>query len=102
MVPTLGIEQRFLPGKPLAADVASGDRWAFRSTLSRFARGRRGPVGDRPLRLRRRGGEVVRVAATVEPLHDDGGREAEPAAATAYASVLAAALELAAGAPGFG
>jgi PAS domain S-box-containing protein len=64
----LGVEQRFLHGKPLAAYVASGDRWALRSTLSRLDQGDEERVTDRPLRFRRRGGEVVRVAATVEPV----------------------------------
>jgi PAS domain S-box-containing protein len=68
----LGVEQRFLHGKPLAAYVASGDRWAFRSTLTRLERGDEERVGDRPLRFRRRGGEVVRVAATVEPVRGAG------------------------------
>jgi PAS domain S-box-containing protein len=69
----LGVEQRFLHGKPLAAYVASGDRWVFRSTLSRLDRGDEERVTDRPLRFRRRGGEVVRVAATVEPVRGPGG-----------------------------
>ena len=70
----LGVEQRFLTGKPLAAYVASGDRWAFRSTLSRLDRGEEERVADRPLRFRRRGGEVVGVAATVEAAPGPGGR----------------------------
>jgi PAS domain-containing protein len=34
----LDIEQRFLTGKPLAAYVASGDRWGFRSMVNWLAR----------------------------------------------------------------
>ena len=69
----LGVERRFLHGKPLAAYVASGDRWAFRSTLSRLGRGDEERVTDRPLRFRRRGGAVVPVAASVEPVRGPGG-----------------------------
>ena len=69
----LGVDRRFLVGKPLAAYVASGDRWAFRSTISRLHQGHEDRVGERPLRLRRRGGEVVRVGASVEPVRDPGG-----------------------------
>jgi PAS domain S-box-containing protein len=72
----LGVEQRFLAGKPLAAYVADGDRWGFRSTLSRLARGEEGRLADRPLRFRRRDGEVVAVAVTVEPVLDRDGRPA--------------------------
>jgi PAS domain S-box-containing protein len=69
----LGIDQRFLAGKPLAAYVASSDRWAFRSMVNRLRRGDDDRVADRPLRLRRRGGEVVPVVATVEPVRDRQG-----------------------------
>jgi PAS domain S-box-containing protein len=69
----LGVEHRFLRGKPLAAYVASGDRWAFRSVLGRLQRGEVDRVEDCPVRVRRHGGEVVPVAATVQPVRDPGG-----------------------------
>jgi PAS domain S-box-containing protein len=70
----LGIDQDWLTGKPLAAYVASSDRWGFRAMVNRLLRGEEDRVGERPLRLRRRGGEVVAVVATVEPVRDrDGG-----------------------------
>jgi PAS domain S-box-containing protein len=72
----LGIDQRFLAGKPLAAYVASGDRWGFRAMVARLYRGDDERVSDRPLRFRRRGGEVVTVAATVEPVPDLDGAPA--------------------------
>jgi PAS domain S-box-containing protein len=70
----LGVEQRFLAGKPLAASVASGDRWGFRSLVNRLNRGEDERVRERPLRLRRRGGEVVMVAVTVEPVRRPGAQ----------------------------
>jgi PAS domain S-box-containing protein len=69
----VGVEQRFLTGKPLAAYVASSDRWAFRAMVNRLRRGDDDRVADRPLGLRRRGGEVVPVVATVEPVRDRQG-----------------------------
>jgi PAS domain S-box-containing protein len=69
----LGVEQRFLRGKPLAACVASGDRWAFRSFLGRLHRGEVDRAGDCPVRIRRRGGEIVPAAATVQPVRDPMG-----------------------------
>jgi PAS domain S-box-containing protein len=69
----LGVEQRFLAGKPLAAYVAGSDRWGFRSMVNRLRRGEEERVGERPLRFRRRGGEVVPVAATVEPARQPDG-----------------------------
>jgi PAS domain S-box-containing protein len=72
----LGVERRFLIGKPLAAYVADGDRWGFRSTLSRLAKGEDDRVADRPLRLRRRDGQVVTAAVTVEPVLGRDGRPA--------------------------
>jgi PAS domain S-box-containing protein len=69
----LGMEQRFLAGKPLAACVAGSDRWGFRSMVGRLQRGEDERVSEWPLRFRRRGGEVVTVAVTVEPvLQRDG------------------------------
>ena len=73
----LAVDQRFLAGKPLAAYVAGSDRWAFRAMVNRLQRGDDDRVAYRPLRLRRRGGEVVPVTATVEPVRD---RQGEPAA----------------------
>jgi PAS domain S-box-containing protein len=73
----LGVEQRFLAGKPLAAYVAGSDRWGFRSMVTRLHRGEEERVRERPLRFRRRGGEVVAVAATVERA---SGHDGEPQA----------------------
>lgn len=70
----LGVGKGFLAGKPLAAYVDGGDRCGFRSMVNRLGQGDQGRVADWPLRLRRRGGEVLTVAATVEPVLDhDGG-----------------------------
>lgn len=42
--------------------------------VNRLGQGDQGRVADWPLRLRRRGGEMLTVAATVEPVLDhDGG-----------------------------
>ena len=90
----LGVGKGFLTGKPLAAYVDGSDRWGFRSMVNRLRLGDRGRVADWPLRFRRRGGEVLTVAATVEPIHDqDGGlatlrwllRRLEPEAAAGLA-----------------
>gem|GEM_PF-1354100 len=90
----LGVGKGFLAGKPLAAYVDGSDRWGFRTMVNRLRQGDQGRVADWPLRLRRRGGEVLTVAATVEPIHDhDGGlaslrwllRRLEPEAATGLA-----------------
>jgi PAS domain S-box-containing protein len=90
----LGVGKGFLIGKPLAAYVDGSDRWGFRSMVNRLGQGDQGRVADWPLRLRRRGGEVLTVAATVEPIRDhDGGlaslrwllRRLEPEAATGLA-----------------
>jgi PAS domain S-box-containing protein len=69
----LDVEQRFLTGKPLAAYVASGDRWGFRSMVNWLARDDGHRVTDRPLRLRRRCGQVVAATVTVEQVWDRGG-----------------------------
>jgi PAS domain S-box-containing protein len=69
----LGVPQRFLTGKPLAAYVDSGDRWAFRTMVTRLQRGDDDRVADRPVRFRRRGGQIVPAAVTVEPLADRRG-----------------------------
>jgi PAS domain S-box-containing protein len=100
----LGVGQRFLPGKPLAAYVAGSDRWAFRSRVNRLQHGEDGRVADWPLRLRRRGGEIVPVVATVEPVHDRQGElaglrwllrapEAEPVTGQALPAELAVAQD---------
>jgi PAS domain S-box-containing protein len=100
----LGVAQRFLAGKPLAAYVASSDRWAFRAMVNRLQRGDDDRVADRPVRFRRRGGEVVPVVATVEPVRDHRGElaglrwllrapEAEPAAGQALPAELAVARD---------
>jgi PAS domain S-box-containing protein len=69
----LGVDQRFLTGKPLAAYVASQDRWSFRRALTWLQGPDGGPIADRPVRFRRRGGEVVTVIVTVEPVREPGG-----------------------------
>jgi PAS domain S-box-containing protein len=100
----LAVEQGFLAGKPLAAYVASGDRWAFRAMVTRLQRGDDDRVTDRPLRLRRRGGEAAPVLATVEPVHDRRGElaglrwllrapEAEPVTGPTLPAELAVAQD---------
>ena len=69
----LGVEQRFLAGKPLAAYVAGSDRWGFHSMVGRLQRGEDERVSERPQRFRRRGGEVVTMAVTVEPVRQRDG-----------------------------
>jgi PAS domain S-box-containing protein len=69
----LGLEPRFLAGRPLAAYVAASDRWGFRSMVGRLHRGEEARVREWPLRFRRRGGGVVSVAATVEPVRSGDG-----------------------------
>jgi PAS domain S-box-containing protein len=70
----LGVGKGFLAGKPLAAYVDGGDRWGFRSMVNHLGHGEEQRVAGRPLRLRRRDGEVVIVCVTVEPVRDhDGG-----------------------------
>jgi PAS domain S-box-containing protein len=69
-----GVEQRFLAGKPLAAYVAGSDRWAFRSMVTRLHRGEDDRVADRVLGFRRRDGQVVAAAVTVEPVPGRDGR----------------------------
>jgi PAS domain S-box-containing protein len=90
----LGASKGFLAGKPLAAYVDGSDRWGFRSMVNRLRQGDQGRLADWPLRFRRRGGQVLSVAATVEPIHDrDGGlaslrwllRRLEPEAAAGLA-----------------
>ena len=72
----LGVAQGFLAGKPLAAYVDGSDRWGFRSMVNRLRGGEDERVTDRPLRFRRRGGEVVTALATVEPVRDSVGGQA--------------------------
>jgi PAS domain S-box-containing protein len=90
----LGVGKGFLAGKPLAAYVHGSDRYGFRSMVNRLGQGDQSRVDDLPLRLRRRDGEVLAVAATVEPiLGHDGGlatlrwllRRLEPEAAAGLA-----------------
>jgi PAS domain S-box-containing protein len=70
----LGVAKGFLTGKPLAVYVDGSDRRGFRSMVNRLRQGEQGRVADWPLRFRRRGGEVLAVAATVQPtLGHDGG-----------------------------
>src|SRR5262245_24145764 len=72
-VALLGVTGGFLAGKPLAAYVDGGDRWGFRAMVNRLQHGNQNRVTNRPLRLRRRGGEVVTVAVTVEPVRARDG-----------------------------
>ena len=67
------VEQRFLVGKPLAAYVASEDRWQFRSTVNWLRRADGTRVADLPVQFRRRGGGVMDVAVTVQPVRDHEG-----------------------------
>jgi PAS domain S-box-containing protein len=69
----LGVGKGFLAGKPLAAYIDGSGRYGFRSMVNRLRQGDQGRVADWPLRVRRRGGEVLTVAATVEPIHDRDG-----------------------------
>jgi hypothetical protein len=43
-----GVEREFMTGKPLAASVASGDRWGFRAMVTRLQRGDDERADDRP------------------------------------------------------
>jgi PAS domain S-box-containing protein len=69
----LDVDQRFLVGKPLAAYVASGDRWEFRSVVNLLRRAGDGRVANLVVQFRRRGGEVMDIAVTVQPVRDRGG-----------------------------
>jgi PAS domain S-box-containing protein len=69
----LDVDQRFLVGKPLAAYVASEDRWQFRSMVNRLRRAGGNQVANRPVQFRRRSGEVMDLAVTVQPVRDGGG-----------------------------
>src|SRR5439155_5990964 len=71
----LGLGERFLIGKPLAAFVAGEERSSFRRQLNRL----RGPDGelDWHLRLRRRGGSEVPVAVRIGVMASPDGGLAE-------------------------
>ena len=69
----LDVDQRFLVGKPLAAYVASEDRWQFRSMVNWLRKGDRNQVANLPVQFCRRGGEVVDIVVTVQPVRDRGG-----------------------------
>lgn len=68
-----GRAQRYLVGKSLPAFVEEADRRSLRTNLARAAR------LDVPapweMRVRRRGGASVEVAATAAPIYQDGGVE---------------------------
>ena len=69
----LDVDQRFLAGKPLAAYVASEDRWQFRSTLNWLRRADGNRVANLPVQFRRRSGVVMDLAVTVQPVRDRDG-----------------------------
>jgi PAS domain S-box-containing protein len=69
----LDVDQRFLVGKPLAAYVASEDRWEFRSTVNLLRRADANLVADLPVQFRRRGGGVIGTAVTVQPVRNREG-----------------------------
>jgi PAS domain S-box-containing protein len=69
----LAVDQRFLVGKPLAAYVASEDRWQFRSTVNWLRRADGNRVANLPVQFRRRSGVVMDIAVTVQPVRDGDG-----------------------------
>jgi PAS domain S-box-containing protein len=69
----LDVDQRFLVGKPLAAYVASEDRWEFRSMVNSLQRADGSRVADLPVRFRRRSAGVMDIAVTVQRVRDRGG-----------------------------
>lgn len=69
----LEVDQRFLVGKPLAAYVASEDRWEFRSTVNLLRRADGNRVANLPVRFRRRSGGVISTAVTVQPVRNREG-----------------------------
>jgi PAS domain S-box-containing protein len=68
----LTVDQRFLPGKPLAAFLPPDDRTDFLSALVALAREEHDP-GDRALRIRRRSYETANVIASVHVERPAGG-----------------------------
>jgi PAS domain S-box-containing protein len=69
----LDVDQRFLVGKPLAAYVASEDRWEFRSTVNLLRRAGGNRVANLPVQFRRRSGGVISTAVTVQPVRNREG-----------------------------
>jgi PAS domain S-box-containing protein len=69
-VDLLGVDPRFVAGKPLASFVAADDRWRFRDRLSRLVREE---TRDWRLTLHPRGGEPVPVAVSVAAGRDGRG-----------------------------
>jgi PAS domain S-box-containing protein len=69
----LDVDQRFLVGKPLAAYVASEDRWEFRSTVNLLRRAGGNRIANLPVQFRRRSGGVVNTAVTVQPVRNREG-----------------------------
>jgi len=72
-VALLGVDRRFVAGKPLVSFVDPGDRWRFRDHLARLT-GRE--PADWQVRLRvggRRGGDPVRVTVSVAVGRDHAG-----------------------------
>jgi PAS domain S-box-containing protein len=68
----LDVDQRFLVGKPLAAYVASEDRWEFRSMVNLLRRAHSSRVAHLSVQFRRRSGGVMDIAVTVQPVRDRG------------------------------
>ena len=69
----LDVDQRFLVGKPLAAYVASEDRWEFRSMVNSLRRADGSGVANLSVQFRRRSGGVTDIAVTVQPVRDRSG-----------------------------
>jgi GAF domain-containing protein len=69
----LDVDQRFLVGKPLAAYVASEDRWQFRSTVNWLRKGDGNGAANLPVQFRRHGGGLMEIAVTVQPVRDRAG-----------------------------
>src|SRR4029453_8599613 len=69
----LDVDQRFLVGKPLAAYVASEDRWQFRSTVNWLRKGDGNGAANLPVQFRRHGGGLMEIAVTVQPVQDRAG-----------------------------
>jgi PAS domain S-box-containing protein len=73
-VALLGIDRRFVAGKPLATFVHAEDRWPFRDRLARLARE---DLADWRVRLHPRGGEPIPVTVSVAVGRDRAGKVQE-------------------------
>jgi PAS domain S-box-containing protein len=69
-VALLGVDRRFLAGKPLASFVHAEDRWPFRDRLARLARE---DMAEWQIRLHPRGGGPIPVTVSVAVGRDRGG-----------------------------